>query len=439
MLEGGGGPALTVYRIAGQALKPFVPLLLAYRTRKGKEDPARRGERYGLASVPRPTGPVVWIHAASVGETNAVLPLVERIVAGGRSVVFTTVTVTSAGIAARRLPAGAVHQYAPLDIAPFVERFLDHWRPDLAIFVESELWPATMSSLGRRGIAQIRVNARMSERSFARWSRFGSGLRDLFSRVTLALAQSEGDGVRLRGLGMPAVRVTGNIKLDVPPPDADPTAVEAFRALVPGRSIAVAASTHEGEEEIVAAAHRQLRASRPELLTIIAPRHPVRGPALRDQLAARGFNVALRSRGEPVEDGTDLYIADTLGELGIFYRVAPVAFIGGTLVPIGGHNPIEAVRLGTVVLHGPSVASCAEIYAALDAASPIGLVSDAAELAAALDALFADPALMRRHAEAATSALAPYAGALDTTLQAIEPYLTPVTAASPADGSRSRP
>lgn len=424
------GPALTAYRLAGYVARPLVPLLIAYRTAKGKEEPARRGERYGKAGRPRPAGPLVWVHAASVGETNAVLPLVARIVEEGLNVLFTTVTVTSAAEAAKRLPKGAAHQYVPLDIVPYVERFLAHWKPDLAISVESEIWPATMSRLAARGIPHIFVNARMSERSFKRWQKIAKGRGNLFGKVTMALAQSEGDGERLAALGMKDVRVTGNLKFDVPPPHAAPEMVERFQRLIEGRSVFVASSTHEGEEEVIAAAHRVLRHRRPDLLTIIVPRHPVRGAAIREQLVAKGLVVTQRSLDEPITAGTDIYLADTLGELGIFYRVAPIAFIGGTLVPVGGHNPIEPAQLNAAILHGPHVHNAAEIYAALDRSGRAEVIRSSEQLAKVLDDLFADPTAMRRRATKAAEALTPFTGALDATMRALVPYLEPLAIAA---------
>ncbi|MCX5497365.1 3-deoxy-D-manno-octulosonic acid transferase [Kaistia dalseonensis] len=430
MFEASGGPLLLAYRLAGYAALPVVPFLLAYRTAKGKEERARRDERYGRASINRPAGPLVWVHAASVGETNAVLPLVKRIVDEGLNVLFTTVTVTSAAVAAKRLPRGAFHQFSPLDLTPFVDRFLDYWKPDIAISVESEIWPGMMSGLARRGIPQIFVNARMSERSFTRWDKLGRAVSPLFSRVSLALAQSDGDGERLAALGMKQVRVTGNLKFDVPPPYASPEAVSAFAAHIAGRSVFVAASTHPGEEEVVAAAHRVLRHRRRELLTIIVPRHPVRGAEIREQLLQRGLVVATRSLDEPVTPETDIYLADTLGEIGLFYRVAPVAFIGGTLVPIGGHNPIEPAQLNAAILHGPHVHNAAEIYAALDRSGRAELVRGSEELASILDELFADPTAMQRRAAKAAEAIAPYTGALDATMKSLIPYIQPLAIAA---------
>lgn len=437
MAEAGGALVRGLYRAAGYAALPLVPFLLAWRTRKGKEERGRRDERYGRPSVNRPAGPLIWIHVASVGETNAVMPLIGRIAGEGITVLLTTVTVTSAAVAARRLPKGAFHQYVALDIEPFVDRFLDAWRPDIALFFESELWPTIMMRLAARGIPEIRINARMTERSFARWEKLGSIMRPLFSQIALTLAQSDGDAKRLAALGFGGVRSVGNLKFDVPAPGADEAALAAFRAATAGREVFVAASTHEGEEAIVAGAHRRVRAARPQFLTVIVPRHPVRGPAIRDALAVEGLAVALRSAGEGVGAATDVYVADTLGELGLFYRAAPVAFVGGTLVPVGGHNPIEAALLGAAILHGPAVANATEIYAALDRGTGMPPVTGAVDLAASLLALYADPAVIEAAAARASAALAPYAGALDATLSALAPWLEPLGMAARARDAAS--
>jgi 3-deoxy-D-manno-octulosonic-acid transferase len=421
---------LAGYRAAGLALRPLVPLVLAARARRGKEDPARAGERYGIAAHPRPAGRVIWVHAASVGETNAVIPLVARLTAAGFAVVFTSTTITSAEIAAQRLPKGAVHQFGVLDVASYVDRFLAHWRPDLAILVESEIWPTVITRLAGAHVPLVVVNGRLSERSFRGWRRFSLVARALFSRIALALAQSDEDGARFAALGARQVSVTGNLKFDTPPLDADAGEVERLRSAIGQRPVWIAASTHAGEEEIVAEAHRHLRERHPDLLTIVAPRHPERGGAVRDMLAARRLTVAQRSRGEPLLREIDVYLADTLGELGLFYRVAPIAFLGGSLVPHGGQNPIEPTRLDAAVLHGPHVHNFAAVYGELDAAVPVAPIADAAGLAAAVGQLVGNPRLRADRASAAAAALAPLSGALEATMKALHPYL-----ASPAPAS----
>lgn len=416
--------ALAGYRFCTALLRPVVPLVLAARAACGKEDRARTGERYGRASLKRPDGRVVWVHAASVGETNAALPLVERLTRAGFPVLFTSTTLTSARIAAGRLPKDAFHQFGPLDVPAFVDAFLDHWRPYFVVFLESEIWPTVISRLEQAVVPLVIVNGRLSDRSFRRWRSFGPVAKAVFERIGLVLAQSDQDGRRFRALGAERVTVTGNLKFDAPPPDADGREVERFRAAIGGRPVWLAASTHEGEEAFVAEAHRLLHERHPDVLTIVVPRHPQRGDAIRAMFASAGLSVAQRSRGEPLTAGTAVYLADTLDELGLFFRLAPVTFLGGSLVPTGGHNPIEPVRLGAAVLHGPHVHNFADLYGRIDAAAPGGGVSDAASLAEAVAALFADPAAAARSAQDAAAALSPLSGALDATMSALQPYLS---------------
>jgi 3-deoxy-D-manno-octulosonic-acid transferase len=423
MSDGLGNAVLGAYGLVGRVAVPLLPIALSWRASRGKEDRTRLDERFGRTTLSRPPGRLAWVHAASVGETNAVMPLVERLIESGVAVVFTTVTVTAAAIAAQRLPAGALHQFAPVDAPPLVGRFLDHWRPQMAIFVESELWPTTIARLSAAGIPQILVNARLSERSYRGWSRFAGVAQSVFGRVALCLAQTRQDGERYRALGARRVIVTGNLKFDAPAPDVDQAKLDEFHKLAAGRPVWVAASTHPGEEAIFGEAHRSLREQFPNLLTIVVPRHPDRGSDIRSSMSATGLTVAQRSKNEPISDATEVYVADTFGELGLFYRVAPVAFLGGSLVPHGGQNPIEPARLACAVLHGPHIHNFTEIFAAIDAAAPASEVADAASLASALGRLLADPATARRQADAAADALKPFSGALTATMTALDPYL----------------
>lgn len=427
-----------LYRLAGMLIRPVTPLILSFRVSKGKEDATRLNERYGRASRERPAGRLAWIHAASVGETIAILPVIRKLRSERVQVLLTTVTVTAAKIAAERLPAGAIHQFAPLDCKPFTEAFLAHWRPDVALFVESEMWPQAVMSLSARHIPLVVANARMSERSFAGWNRFRTVVSDLFTRVTLCLAQTARDGERYAALGVQKVVVTGNLKFDSPPLTAAPEALAAFRGALGGRPVWLAASTHPGEDEIVADAHVRLAAERPGLLTVIVPRHPERGAGIAAMLAARGLTVARRRAEEPLTADVDVYVADTLGELGLFYRAAPVAVVGGSLVAHGGQNPIEPVMLGCAVLHGPHVHNFADVYAALDAlpdaAKP---VTGASDLASEAGLLLADPELRGRRVAAASAALKPLTGALAATWSALAPYVVepakpPAEAVAPA-------
>ncbi len=418
------------YRAGGVLLRPFVPLALAWRTANGKEDAARRAERYGRSALPRPPGSLVWVHAVSVGETNAVLPLIRRLTGEGRPVLFTSTTRTSAAIAAQRLPDGALHQYAPVDIAAYADRFLDHWRPDLAVFAELEMWPARIDALRRRSIPLVLVNAHLSERSFHGWRRLGAGADGLFAAISLCLAQSEEDARRFAALGAPNVAVSGNLKFDTPPLQADAGELAKLEASIAGRPVWVAASTHEGEEKIVAEAHRLLRTRHPGVLTILAPRHPERGTAIREAIGGSDLIVAQRSRSEPVAAATDVYLADTLNELGLFYRLAPVAFIGGSLTGNGGHNPIEATRLGATVLHGPDVHNFADLYARIDRACPGRPIADAASLADAVADLISDRQQVAARSAATLAALAPLSGALERTVAALAPFAASAGASS---------
>jgi 3-deoxy-D-manno-octulosonic-acid transferase len=416
--------ALAGYRMCATLIRPVVPLVISARVARGKEDPARTDERYGRPSLKRPEGRLVWVHAASVGETNAVLPLVERLTAAGFPVLFTSTTITSAKIAAARLPKGAVHQFGPLDVPAYLDRFLDHWRPYFVIFVESEIWPNVIGRLERAVVPLVIVNGRMSERSFRRWQQLGAIARTVLSQVSMVLAGSEEDGRRFRTLGAPRVEVTGNLKFDAPPLAADATEVARLKSAIGGRPVWLAASTHEGEEAIAAEGHRMLRGRYPDLLTVVVPRHPERGAAVRELLTGEGLSVAQRSRDELPDRATEVYLADTLDEMGLMFRLAPAVFLGGSLVASGGHNPIEPVRLGAAVLHGPNVFNFADLYALIDRAAPPPPIKDAAGLAAAVGDLLADPSAAPALAAAAAAALLPLSGALDATMSALKPYLS---------------
>lgn len=416
--------ALRLYRLASKAAAAtLAPRLLTWRLKRGKESPARLTERYGEASLPRPDGPLIWIHGASVGEMLAVIPLIERLRAKNFAVLMTSGTVTSAELAERRLPAGAMHQFIPLDAPQFVGRFLDHWRPNLALFVESDLWPNLIVDCSDRAIPLILVNGRVSERSFKRWQFLPRAIAALLGRFDLCLAQSNADAQRYGALGAQQIRSIGNLKLDVPAPPADPPTLSKLTGIVLTRNVVAAASTHASEENEIIAAHRRLREKYPTLLTIIAPRHPERGPGIAEAAKGAGLSVALRSRGDLPKADVDVFVADTLGELGLIYRLAPIVFMGGSLARRGGQNPIEAVRMGAAVMHGPHVWNFGEIYATLDAAHGAESVADADALTARLGDWLAKPAERATVADAAKSTVDKLGGALERTLAALEPYL----------------
>lgn len=398
------------WRIGATLLAPLLPLHLALRARRGKEIARRLGERRGFGAA-RPPGRLFWLHAASVGETLSVLPLIEAMTARdtGLHVLVTTGTVTSAELLARRLPARlaprVLHRFAPLDVPAWVERFLEAWQPDAGAFVESELWPNLLAAAAGRGVPMALVNARMSPRSAARWARAPGLARQVLCSFRLVLARSEADAARLAALGVARVACWGDLKGAAEALPADPAAMAALREAAGDRPVFLAASTHPGEEEMVLAAHRALLAGgMAGLLTVIVPRHPDRGTAVAALAEAAGLQAVRRAPGGALPGReTAVYVADTLGELGLFYRLAGVALIGGSLVPHGGQNPLEAARLGCPILLGPHMENFEEPVARLLAArGAIGLAGPAA-LAPAIRDVLSDPGRARHMTEAAAS------------------------------------
>jgi 3-deoxy-D-manno-octulosonic-acid transferase len=367
------------WHIAATLAAPALRWNLRRRIAQGKEEEARLAEREGHGAA-RPEGRLIWLHAASVGESLAILPLIEALAErdAGLHILVTTGTVTSARLLPQRIPPAltqrVTHRYAPLDVPAWVARFLEGWRPDVVGFVESELWPNTLAAIHGRRIPLALLNARISARTAARWGRFAPGFaRDLLGRFQLILPRSAEDAARLLALGAQRLEPPGDLKLAAPPLPADAAALSALRGAIGSRPVLLAASTHPGEEAQVLAAAERLRDSRPELLTILAPRHPHRGPELGPW--PRRAEGAMPGAG-PV------YVADTIGEMGLLYRVARIAFIGGSLVPHGGQNPMEAARLGCPIVFGPHMHNFTEAVAGLLAAGGARQVPDSAALAA---------------------------------------------------------
>lgn len=417
---------LHAYRLLTAAATPLAPALMSHRLKRGKEVAARLSERYGESDIARPAGPLVWVHGASVGELLSVIPLIKRIREKGLAVLCTSGTVTSANLAEQRLPKGVIHQFVILDMPRFVNRFFDHWQPDLALFVESDLWPNLIMTSAERGIPLILINGRVSERSFNRWRRVPATIGALLRCFDLCLAQSAAHAERYRALGAPRIVTTGNLKFDVPEPPGDADKLARLRAAIGERTVLAGASTHAGEEAILIAAHQRLRDAFPGLLTIIAPRHPERGAAILDIAEAGELKAALRSRGELPRCDTEIYVADTLGELGLIYRLAPIVFVGGSLASHGGQNPIEPIKLGAAILHGPNVWNFAEVYAALDAAGGAEQVNDVEGFALRAGDWLKDANARAAVVAAARTSIAALGGGLERTLAALEPYLAQI-------------
>jgi 3-deoxy-D-manno-octulosonic-acid transferase len=399
-------------------------MLLRARANNGKEDLARLDERLGKASRPRPDGKLVWIHGASVGESLASLALVSKLLEiSGTSVLVTTGTVTSAQLMAERLPPHAIHQYVPIDSLPASQRFLDHWRPDLALFIESELWPNIVLEASARGVKMALINARMSARSFQRWKRAPGLARRLLRTFEECLAQDATVAARLTALGARSVRVTGSLKADAPPLPVDEKALETFRMALGIRPLFLAASTHPGEDDPLLQVADALRRLGSDALTVIVPRHPHRGPEIAAMARARGFSVERRATGALPSMTTQVYVADTLGELGLFYRSTNFAFLGGSLVPHGGQNPLEAARLRTAVLTGPHTQNFDDIFAVILAAQGEGRVTSPDQLTALVSTLVCSPVAAARLGAIAQKAAEQLTGALSTTLGIAEKLL----------------
>ena len=419
------GLGLKAYRALTKAARPALPLMLRYRERQGKEDAQRLGERTGRASRPRPPGQLVWLHAASVGETNAVLPLLSALVdrRPAASYLLTTGTKTSAELAGRRLTANVIHQFVPLDSPEYVRRFLSHWHPELGIFTESEVWPNLVIQAADQGIPLALVNARMSNRSYGRWWRQPGLSQPIFNRFALVLAQNEKLARRFGELGARHALAVGNLKIDAPPPPVDADELARLREALGQRPVLVAASTHDGEEQMLASAHRRLMREMPDFCTIIAPRHPERGLAVAELMKGHGLTVSQRSLGALPARDCDIYVADTIGELGTLYALAPVAFVGGSLVDKGGQNPIEPIRLHAAVLTGPHQENFRDAYQALLRHKGVREVRTADDIADAVLQLIGNETELARLRTGANAALDTLSGALARTVEALLVHL----------------
>ena len=419
---------LPLYRFGMRGFGFVAMPFLHWRLARGKEEAGRLSEKTGLAGKARPPGQLAWLHGASVGESIALLPLVERLVQRGLNVLVTTGTVSSARILGERLGPGALHQYMPLDVPRFLSRFLDHWQPDIVLVAESEIWPNLFADVDRAGVPLVLVSARLSQRSYGRWQKFATSIRTILRQVDLCMAQTQEDAERLQHLGAPRVQVSGNLKYDVPALPADNGEVASLAAAIGGRPVWLAASTHAGEEMVIGRVHLALRQRFPELLTIIAPRHAPRALAVGQALEREGLVVSLRSRQAEPDERTDIFLADTMGEMGLFYRLTNIVFVGKSLECNGAHagggqNPIEPAKLGNAILHGPLTGNFGEVFAGLDAAGGGIEVEGASDLAQVLGDLLDDRVRLRAVARKAQETVGRLGGACDKIMHALEPWL----------------
>lgn len=414
--------SLRAYRLVTGLFQPFARPLLEARARRGKEDLARLGERLGAPSRPRPPGPLVWLHAVSVGESMSLLPLIQALAAErpDLGLLATSGTRASAQLLAERLPAGAIHQFAPVDTPAAVAGFLEHWRPEAGIFVESELWPNLILGARSRGVRLALVSARMTARSAKAWRGQAAAARAVLDCFDLILPQDMATAERLAALGG-RVSERLNLKRLGDPLGCDRAELARLRDAIGARPVVVAISTHATEEALIAGATAPLV---PRPLTVLLPRHPERGEAIARELA--GYAVARRAAGAPISPGTEIYIADTLGEVGLFLRLSDIAIVGGGFAPdVGGHNPLEPARLGAGVITGPSVANHADIYAEMVEAGAALVAHDEAGLTAVLAGLMEDREARGQLAGAALAYAAAQQGRLAIALAQIRPLLPP--------------
>ncbi|MDH3473122.1 MAG: 3-deoxy-D-manno-octulosonic acid transferase [Rhodospirillales bacterium] len=414
-----------LYALVGRAATPLIRRHLRRRAAQGREDALRLSERLGHADRPRPEGPLIWVHGASVGEALSALPLLERLAAERPFVTLlvTTGTQSSAKVLAQRLPENAIHQFAPIDLPAAVRRFLGHWRPDLGLIIESELWPNLITQASRAGVRLVLLNGRISLASFQSWRRARPLIERLLARFSLTLAQSPEHQARFAALGARHALCLGNLKFAAPPLAADRRQLTALRDALGPRRRWLAASTHEGEEIVAAEVHRKLASAFPGLVTLIVPRHPERGPEIEQALAQRGHKVWRRSLGQGFPGGSGIYLADTIGELGLWYGLCEIVFVGGSLVAKGGQNPLEPARLDSAILYGPHRANFAPILAEMEACGAVQAVANGQQLAEAVGALLRDGAKRRAMSRAAESYGKSQSQVLDATLAALEPYL----------------
>lgn len=429
---------LALYPFATRLAAPLVDGHLARRAAKGKEDKSRMGERKGEAVRPRPNGPLIWLHGASVGESLSVLPLIARLRRERPDIncLVTTGTLTSARLLRERLPDGAFHQFVPLDHPRYVDQFLGHWQPDLVLWIESEFWPNLLSRTKAQGIPIVLINARVSEKSFRNWQRFPKSAHGLMQVFDLCLAQTDAIAARLSGLGAARVTVSGNLKTAADPLPFDEHALSTFRTQIGARPRWLAVSTHD-EEEALVAAHMHLVRDRPSLLTLIVPRQPDRGPVVAEMFSKQSVPCAVRSRGQGLSPDTQVYIADTIGETGLFYRLADIAFIGRTFASLGGSNPLEAVQLDCALLHGPHTENFSDLFDDLERIGAARRLSTPAELGPAVYALLKDDAARSTMIDAGCRYAKQAHAVLDTVWEALTPLLPEVRRSTPWEPSHA--
>ncbi len=395
------------------------------RKENGKEDIKRFNERIGRPVHKRPEGRLIWLHGASVGESVSMLPLIQKIIETYPDVyvMVTTGTVTSADVMNKRLPERAFHQYIPIDNPMFTTRFVKYWNPDVVLWFESELWPAMLSSIKRKNIPLILINGRISNKSFKRWQQFDFISKELLACFTLCLGQSEEDAYRLKVLGANNAICLGNLKYSGLPLPVDENKKKEILTSIKERPLWLASSTHDDEEVRLAKTHQRLLETIPELFLIIAPRHPNRGAEIKEKIEALGLNVALRSADEKITAKTNVYIADTIGEMGLWYEIANLVFIGGSLIPHGGQNFMEPSRVRDAVIVGPYMHNFTDAMNRAKKADGIMQVNDTTELEELLSQLLQNKELLEAKRSLAYNWATGEAKVLDGIMNKVKEYI----------------
>ena len=416
-----------IYKTLVRTLYPIViRRYIEKRKKMGKEDVKRFNERVGRPTKPRPAGRLIWLHGASVGESISMLPLINRLleIYPDAHVMVTTGTTTSAEVMAKRLPERAFHQYLPIDNPVFAARFIRHWQPTIALWFESEFWPGMLSTIKRRNIPLILINGRISNKSFKRWQQFDFVIKEILDCFTACLGQSEEDAYRLRALGAKDAMCLGNLKYAGLPIPVDEEKKKEIQDEIGERPVWLVSSTHSDEEAKIGRYLKELSAKHEGLLTIIAPRHPTRGVEIRDILQDKyQLKTALRSANEKIQPETEVYIADTIGEMGIWYELCPIVFIGGSLIPHGGQNFMEPSRCRDAVIVGPHMHNFTDAMNRAKRADGIIQVDETVDLIDMVDQLLSNKELLEAKRSLAYNWATSEAKVLDGIAEKIQGYM----------------
>ena len=417
-------PLLNLYTAATSMATPVLERLLRKRLAQGREKAERLSERRGIATIERPSGDLIWLHAASVGESLSVLPLVKRLNEdlSGTSILVTSGTVTSANLLADMLPDGVIHQFVPLDQPRWVAAFLDHWKPSAALWVESELWPNLLRQTAARKIPLALINARISEKSYQRWSRARSLSRSLLKSFDFCLAQDSLQAERLARLGAKSVKAVGNLKFAGQHLNVDSSQLSQLQKKIKGRPVWMAASTHEGEELAAIKVHKELQKNHKDLLTFIVPRHPERAADVKKELRQNRLRFSSWSKSKAPHQSDQVFLVDTLGDLPFFCALSPICFMGGSMnVGAGGHNLIEPARLASALIYGPDMGNFALLSESFVNNGAALQVRDTNELVDAVDSLLVDEEARERQIAAASALAEKETQVLDAVYKELSP------------------